>query len=134
MVENNDIPVLGLNQNPVDNIEMALKEAENAAKQTETLDMEVSKAVIEKALAESHMESTTNLNRREIRRQIHMMVLYTITRNPRLKIYIIGTFKMNKSLTNEPTNLLESLFSLGKNARNNEQSVSERLESMLTGK
>jgi len=76
------------------------------------LDLETAKAVMEKALQDSVLESTTNLTRNEVKILSNAMLLYYYTRNPAIIVKVVAIMKMNRSLTERMINVLESLFML----------------------
>lgn len=75
-------------------------------------DLETAKAVMEKALQDSVLESTTNLTRNEVKILSNAMILYYYTRNPAIIVKVVSIMKMNRSLTEHIVNVLESLFML----------------------
>lgn len=113
------------------NIDKILEKAQKPALTQNIMDLETAKAVMEKALQDAVMESTTNLTRQEVRKILILMMAYSYSRNPRLKILIVGIFKMNRSLTYQPVNILESLFGLPRMAEHEEHGKWARFKSWI---
>ncbi len=78
------------------------------------LELETAKAVMEKVTQDKTLPSTTNVNRTERWELIKLRVAYHYSGNPVLLIIADSHMKLNRSLTNEPTNVLSGLFMLPK--------------------
>ena len=78
------------------------------------LSLEKTLAVMEKALHDDVLESTTNLDDNEIEKLSNAMILYYYTRNKALLVKMMSFMKMKRSYTQQPKNVLESLFELPK--------------------
>lgn len=76
------------------------------------LSLETAMAVMEKALHDTVLESTTNLDDNEIEKLSNAMVIYYYTRNKAILVKAVTFMKMKRSLTDKPKNVLSGLFEL----------------------
>lgn len=116
------------------NLSKILEQADKKAQNQNMMDMETTKVIIEKTLHDAYMESTTNLSRTEIKKLLILMMAYSYSRNPRLKILIVGILRMNKSITEDPTNYLKHVFGVANMTGGEDQGRWARLKSAFGGK
>jgi hypothetical protein len=76
------------------------------------LDLETTKAIMEKVTQDKNLPSTTNINRTERWELIKLRIAYHYSGNPVLLIIADSHMKLNRSLTYEPISVLKGLFGM----------------------